>query len=112
MPVEGARVEAVAQVSCAEDPSYPGYPGRPDDPAGIDPPPCFVDRTFGADDTDTSGAFAITNLPAGYFAITASKDTALVSEGVYVRGDSTVAFTLLENPSAAARTAWSKPRQP
>jgi hypothetical protein len=92
VPVGGAHVEAMGQVNCAPDPPYPGE---------TDPPPCLRDQMFGAAETDTAGAFSIANLPAGYFTINVSKDGAVVSDGVNLQADSTVAFTLPGAPAAA-----------
>ena len=104
-PVEGARVEAVAQVPCTETPPNP-YPDN------SDPPPCMRDQTFGSDDTDASGAFSLTNLPNAYFTINVSKDGAWASGGVYVQADATVALTLPENPSAVVRATRSQRVRP
>jgi hypothetical protein len=105
VPVEGARVEAVAQVQCTDNPPNP-YPGD------SEPTPCMYDQMFGSDDTDASGAFSLANLPSAYFTINVSKDGALVSGGVYVQADSTVEFTLPENPSAVVRTTQSRRVRP
>ena len=104
-PVEGARVEAVAQVPCTETPPNP-YPEN------TDLPPCMHDQTFGSDVTDASGAFALANLPNAYFTINVSKDGAWISDGVYVQADATVTFTLPENPSAVARATRSRRVRP
>ena len=101
VPIEGARVEAVAQVPCTGNPPIP-YPDN------SDPPPCVQDQTFGTDDTDASGAFSLANLPNAYFTINVSKDGAWVSNGVYVQADATVALTLPENPIAAVRATRSR----
>lgn len=105
VPVEGARVEAVSQVPCTDYPSNP-YPGD------LDPSVCMHDQIFGADDTDASGAFSIANLPNAYFTINVSKDGAWVSGGVFVQSDSTVGFTLPENPNALARATRSQRARP
>jgi hypothetical protein len=104
-PVEGARVEAVSQVPCTENPPNP-YPGD------SDPPPCMHDQMFGSDDTDASGAFSLANLPNAYYTINVSKDGAWVSGGVYVQEDATVGFTLPENPSAVGRATRSQRVRP
>ena len=105
VPVEGARVEAVAQVACTDYPPNP-YPGD------LDPPPCMHDQMFGSDDTDASGAFSIPDLPSAYFTINVSKDGASVSSGVYVQADSTLGFTLPQTPSAVARATRSQRARP
>jgi hypothetical protein len=105
VPVEGARVEAVSQVPCTDNPPNP-YPGD------SEPPPCMHDQMFGSDDTDASGAFSLANLPTAYFTINVSKDGALVSSGVYVQADSTLEFTLPENPSAVVRATQSRRVRP
>jgi hypothetical protein len=105
VPVEGARVEAVAQVPCTDNPPNP-YPGD------SEPPPCMHDQMFGSDDTDASGAFSLANLPNAYFTINVSKDGALVSGGVYVQADATIEFTLPENPSAVVRATGNRQVRP
>jgi hypothetical protein len=105
VPVEGALVEAMAQVPCTENPPY-------SDPGGVDPPPCVHDQMFGSDHTDPSGAFSLANLPNAYFTINVSKDGVSVSNGVYVQADATVGFTLPENASAVARATRSQRARP